>query len=68
MEIILYLLFALLKFYFILGVIFTILLGVFAYATRTENKYTSLEVFCIILIYPMVIYYLIYPERNDYER
>ena len=35
MEIILYLLFALLKFYFILGVIFTILLGVFAYATRT---------------------------------
>jgi hypothetical protein len=68
MEIILYLLFAFLKFYFILGVIFTILLGVFAYSTRTENEYTALEVFSMIFIYPLIIYYLIYPERNDYEQ
>jgi len=68
MEIILLLLFAFLKFYFILGSIFTILLGVFAYATRTENNYTTLEVFGMIFIYPLIIYYLIYPEKNDYEQ
>ena len=68
MEIILYLLKEFFTVYLIIGCVFTVLLGTIAYATKTENEYTTLEVFCMILIYPMIIYYLVYPERNDYER
>ena len=67
MEIILILLFAFLKFYFILGCIFTLLTAVVAFSTRTENDYTVGEIFAMLLIYPVIIYYLVYPERNDYE-
>jgi hypothetical protein len=68
MEIILYLLFAFLKFYLILGCIFTLFAGLFAFATRTENEYTMGEIFTVIFIYPIVIYYLLNPEKNDYEQ
>jgi hypothetical protein len=68
MEIILYLLFAFLKYYFILGCIFTLLTAFFAFSTRTENEYTIREIFAIMFIYPVIVYYLIYPERNSYER
>ncbi len=68
MEIILYLLFAFLKFYLVLGCIFTLLTACVAFSTRTENDYNVGEIFAMLLIYPVVIYYLVYPERNDYER
>jgi len=68
MEIILYLLLAFLKFYFILGIIFTLLLGIIAHATKTENTYTTLEVVCTVFIYPMVIYYLLNPDKVENEQ
>jgi hypothetical protein len=68
LEFILILLFTFLKFYLILGCIFTLLAGLFAFATRTENEYTTGEIFTVIFIYPIVIYYLLNPEKNDYER
>ena len=64
MEFIL-ILFALLKLYLIVGVIFTVLLGVIAHITKTENNYTMLEIFCIIFIYPIVIYHILNPDKND---
>jgi len=67
MEIILILLFAFLKFYFTLGCIFTLLTAIVAFATKTDNDYTVGEIFAMLLIYPVIIYYLVYPERNDYE-
>jgi uncharacterized membrane protein len=68
MEIILILLFAFLKFYLILGCIFTLLTAFIAFSTKTENDYTVGEIFAMLLIYPVIIYYLVYPERNDYGR
>lgn len=68
MEIILILLFAFLKFYFTLGCIFTLLLGVFAFSTRTENEYTIPELFAVLFIYPVVIYYFLNPDKNNYEQ
>jgi hypothetical protein len=68
MEIILYLLKEFFTVYLIIGCVFTVLLGTIAYATKTENEYTTLEVFCMILIYPMIIYYFLKPSENDYER
>ena len=68
MEIILILLFAFLKFYFVLGCIFTLLSAVVAFSTKTENEYNVGEIFAMLLIYPVIIYYLIYPERNDFEQ
>jgi hypothetical protein len=65
MEIILYLLLVFLKFYLILGVIFTLLLGIMAYVTKTENEYTVLEIFYTIFIYPIIIYYFINPSNNE---
>lgn len=68
MEIILILLFAFLKFYFTLGCIFTLFTAFMAFSTRTENEYTVGEILSMMLFYPVIIYYLIYPERNDYEQ
>jgi hypothetical membrane protein len=68
MEIILYLLFAFFKFYFTLGCIFTLLTAFIVFSTKTENDYTVGEIFAMLLIYPVIIYYLVYPEKNDYER
>ena len=68
MEIILILLFAFLKFYFILGCIFTLLSAVVAFSTKTENEYNVGEIFAMMFFYPVVIYYLVYPERNDFEQ
>lgn len=68
MEIILILLFAFLKFYFVLGCIFTLISAVVAFSTRTENDYTVGEIFAMMFFYPVIIYYLVHPERNDYEQ
>jgi hypothetical protein len=68
MEIILYLLFAFLKYYFILGCIFTLLTAFFAFSTRTENEYTVGEIFAILLFYPFIIYYIVEKNKNKYER
>ena len=68
MEIILILLFTFLKFYLVLGCIFTLLTAFIAFSTKTENDYTVGEIFAMLLIYPVIIYYLVYPERNDFEQ
>ena len=65
MEIIL---FTILKFYFILGCIFTLLTAVFAFSTETEKEYNVGEIFAMLFFYPVVIYYVVYPERNDFEQ
>ena len=68
LEFFLFLLFTFLKFYFILGCIFVLLSGLFAFATRIENEFTTGEIFAAIFLYPLIIYYLLNPEKNDYER
>ena len=68
LEFILILLFTFLKFYLILGCIFTLLSGLFAFATGIENEFTIGEIFTAIFIYPLIIYYLLNPEKKDYER
>lgn len=68
MEIISILFFAFLKFYFILGCICTLLVAVFAFSTKTENEYNIGEIFAMLFLYPVVIYYIVYPERNDFEQ
>jgi hypothetical protein len=68
LEFILILLFTFLKFYLILGCVFTLLAGLFAFATRIENEFTTGEIFTAIFIYPLIIYYLLNPEKKDYER
>lgn len=67
LEFFLFLLFAFLKFYLVLGCIFVLFCGLFAFATGIENEFTTGEIFTSIFIYPLIIYYLVYPERNDYE-
>jgi hypothetical protein len=68
LEFILILLFTFLKFYLILGCVFTLLAGLFAFATGIENEFTTGEIFTAIFIYPLIIYYLLNPEKKDYER
>ena len=68
LEFILILLFTFLKFYLILGCIFTLLSGLFAFVTGIENEFTIGEIFTAIFIYPLIIYYLLNPEKKDYER
>lgn len=67
MEIILILFFNFLKVYLVLGCIFTLLTAFIAFSTKTENEYKIGEILAMLLIYPVIIYYLVYPERNDYE-
>jgi uncharacterized membrane protein len=68
MEIILYLLKEFFTVYLIIGCVFTVLTAFIAFSTKTENDYTVGEIFAMLFIYPVIIYYLVYPERNDYER
>lgn len=68
MEIILILFFAFLKFYFILGCIFTLISAVIAFSSGTENDFKVGEIFAMMFFYPFIIYYLVNPNRNNYER
>jgi hypothetical protein len=65
MDIFLYLLKEVFTTYIIIGCVFTLLIGTIAYLTKTLNDYTTLEVFCIIFIYPVIIYYAFNPEENE---
>ena len=68
MEIISILFFAFLKFYLVLGCIFTLLTAIFAFSSGTENDFKVGEIFAMMFFYPFIIYYLINPNRNNYER
>jgi hypothetical protein len=66
MEIILTALFNIFKIYCLVGCIFTLLTAVIAFSTGTENEYKIGEILAMILFYPLIIYYLLNPEKNDY--
>jgi quinol-cytochrome oxidoreductase complex cytochrome b subunit len=68
MDIFLYFLKEVFTTYIIVGCVFTLVLGVIAYLTETLNDYTTLEVFIIILIYPVIIYYVLNPEKDEKDR
>jgi len=68
MEIILYLLLAFLKFYFTLGCIFTLISAVITFSSEIEDDFKVSEILAMMFFYPFIIYYLINPKRNNYER
>lgn len=67
MEIILILFFGFLKLYFVLGCIFTLISAIVAFSSGTENEFTTSEVLAMMFIYPIIIYYLLNPDKNDFR-
>lgn len=65
METILNLIFTFLKFYVIVGCIFTFIIGVVSFIVGTDEDYTPSEVAAMIFIYPIVIYHMKNSKENE---